>query len=303
MGGEPNPMLWVGYPKSYSAGRSRAPQYVVMHYTAGSEGPTSAEAGADYDKNRADGTSCHAFFDSEGPGLQEVPFSDRSHSAYFHGNEIGIQYELCGTIQTRAQWLDANSYPMLVTAAKAVAYTCRTLGLEMRRLTTAEVRAAYYNAPGSRPTGICDHKNVTDAYPEDGGTHTDVGPEFPWDVFMQLVLEGEEKYKGDGMCFVAKSGAGMNGETIPGHTRWWCGDGVFHVEISEAEANTRISIMKLYGMPDAVILSWADSSPEAIQRNIGPIPAGASSSGGAAPLTYDQTVQAARDGAALAEDS
>jgi len=191
MGGEPNPMLWVGYPRSYTAGRARAPQFVVMHYTAGSEGPTSAEAGVDYDKNRADGTSCHAFFDSEGPGLQEVPFGDRSHSAFFHGNEIGIQYELCGTIQTRDQWLDANSYPMLVTAAYAVAYTCRTLGLEMRRLTTAEVRAAYYNAPGERPTGICDHKNVTDAFPEDGGTHTDVGPEFPWDVFMDLVLEGD----------------------------------------------------------------------------------------------------------------
>lgn len=203
-----NPMLWVGYPRSYSAGRSRAPQFVVLHYTAGSEGPLSAENGANYDKTRADGTSCHAFFDSEGPGLQEVPFGDRSHSAFFHGNEIGIQYEICGTIQTRAQWLDDTSFATLVTCAKATRYACDFLGLQIRRMTTAEVRAAYYNSPGFRPTGICDHKNVTDAFPEDGGTHTDVGPEFPWDVFMDLV--GDEVTASDVWQYPMKNPGGSD---------------------------------------------------------------------------------------------
>src|SRR5262245_2131037 len=133
-----NPMLWVGYPRSYTAGRVRAPKLVVMHYTAGHEGPTDAENGARYDKNRTDGTSCHAFFDSQGPGLQEVPFGDRSHSAFYYGNEIGIHYELCGTRQTRAQWLDQVSLATLATAAEAVRYTCETLNLQMRRLTDVE---------------------------------------------------------------------------------------------------------------------------------------------------------------------
>lgn len=178
-------MLWVGYPRSYTAGRARPVQYVALHYTAGSEGPTSAENGVAYDQNRADGTSCHAFFDSSGPGLQEVPFGDRSHSAYYYGNEIGVHFEICGTIQTRAQWLDPTSLATLRTCAAAVAYACDTLGLARRRLTVAEVRAAYNNPAGQRPTGICDHAAITAAYGL--GDHTDVGPEFPWDVFMQMV--------------------------------------------------------------------------------------------------------------------
>jgi hypothetical protein len=182
-----NPMLWVGYPNSYTAGRARPVQFVTLHYTAGSEGPTSAEGGASYDKTRTDGTSCHAFFDSQGPGLQEVPFGDRSHSAYFRGNEIGVHFEICGTIQTRAQWLDATSMATLKTCAQAVAYTCDTLGLPRRRLSVAETRAAYYNPVGSRPKGINDHWTITQAFPEDNGSHSDVGPEFPWDVFMDMV--------------------------------------------------------------------------------------------------------------------
>lgn len=105
------------------------------------------------------------------------------------------------------------------------------------------------------------------------------------------------------MCFVAKSGAGPNGEDSD-HSRWWAGDGVFHTEITKAEAEVRIAIMHLYGMPGAAILSWGDSSPEAVQRNIGPIPAG-NGAGGAAgtPLTYDQTVAAVVEGANQAEDT
>lgn len=180
-----NPMLWVGYPRSYTAGRARPVQYVVLHYTAGSEGPSSAEGGAQYDKNRTDGTSCHAFFDSQGPGLQEVPFGDRSHSAFFYGNEIGVHYEICGTVQTRAQWLDPVSLATLRTCAAAVAYACDTLGLPRRRLSVDEVRAAYNAPAGQRPAGICDHAAITAAYGL--GDHTDVGTEFPWDVFMQMV--------------------------------------------------------------------------------------------------------------------
>jgi len=168
------------------------PKVVVLHYTAGSEGPTSAESGVAYDKTRTDGTSCHAFVDSQGPGLQAVPFGDRSHSAFFHGNEMGVHFEICGTRQTRAQWLDDTSMATLKTLAQAVVYTCETLGIAKRRLTVTETRNAYF---GDAITGICDHYDITRAFPEDGGDHNDVGPEFPWDVFMSLVLgsEGEEE--------------------------------------------------------------------------------------------------------------
>src|SRR5262245_58459755 len=119
-----NPMLWAGPPKSYTPGRRRAPKLLVIHYTAGSEGPKSAEAGIAYGKIGTDGTSCHAFFDAEGPGLQEVAFGDRSHSAFMYGNEIGVHFEICGTRQTRAQWLDPVSLATLKTTAVAAQYTC-----------------------------------------------------------------------------------------------------------------------------------------------------------------------------------
>lgn len=180
---------WVGPPRSYTSGRARRVQYVTLHYTAGSEGPTSAEAGAAYDKARTDGTSCHYFTDSSGPALQEVKDADRSHSALWHGNEIGIHIEICGTRQTRAQWLDDTSRATLQTTAELVAHLCEVHDLPVRRLGVAETRAAYYGDPDDRPRGINDHATVTAAYPEDGGTHTDLGPEFPWDLFMEMVKE------------------------------------------------------------------------------------------------------------------
>lgn len=180
---------WVGPPASYTPGRARPAQYVTLHYTAGSEGATSAEAGAAYDKRRTDGTSCHYFTDSLGPALQEVKDTDRSHSALWHGNEIGIHIEMCGTAQTRQQWLDPASYATIATTAELVAHLLKAHGFPAKRLTVAETRAAYYGAAGSRPKGYNDHGTVTKAYPEDGGTHTDLGAGFPWDVFEALLAD------------------------------------------------------------------------------------------------------------------
>ena len=178
-------VLWVGYPRAYTKGRQRRVQVVVLHYTAGSEGPTSAEGGADYDKRRTDGTSTHYFTDSAGPALQEVPDGDRAHTARYHGNEIGIHIEICGTVQSRSQWLDPVSYATLLTTAGLVAILLKRHGFAFRRLTTEELRRAYYN--DSSITGIVDHNACTYAFPEDGGTHTDVGANFPWDVFLGMV--------------------------------------------------------------------------------------------------------------------
>lgn len=181
--------VWVGYPRSYTPGRARPVQYCTLHYTAGHEGPSDAENGASYDKTRTDGTSCQVFVDSSGLPCREVPDGDRSHSALWHGNEIGIHIELCGTAQTRAQWLDPTSMATLRYAAALVADICRRNKLAVRRLSVEETRAAYYAPAGQRPTGINDHNTITEAYPEDDGDHTDVGKDFPWDVFMDLVQE------------------------------------------------------------------------------------------------------------------
>lgn len=177
---------WAGPPRAYGKGRDgKAVRLSVIHYTAGSESRSSAENGAAYDKTRTDGTSCHVFHDPDS-SVQEVMRADRSNSAFSRGNRLGIHHELCGTAQTRAQWLDEASDAILWRAARAVAKDCQDFGLEPRRLSVAEVRRAWYEFPNG-PRGICGHVDVTYAFPEDGGDHTDPGTGFPWDIFIERV--------------------------------------------------------------------------------------------------------------------
>lgn len=186
---------WVGPPRSYTSGRKMPVKVMAVHHTAGSEGPSSAENGAAYDKTRTDGTSTHAFADSNSVAV-EVTDDDRAHHARAHGNEIAIGLELCGTLQTRAQWLDAASLPTLRGGAMFSAEKVAKFGLAIRRLSVAEVRAAYFNSVSSRPAGFAGHADITAAFPEDNGDHTDPGPYFPWDVFLGYVAEETKKLIG-----------------------------------------------------------------------------------------------------------
>jgi hypothetical protein len=186
--------------KAFGTGRDgRKVKLSVIHYTAGSERSTSAEDGASYDQRRTDGTSCHLFHD-QNSSVQTVYRWNRANSAFHKGNRLGVQHELCGTAQTRAQWLDPASDATLWRAAKYVADDCVTYNLQPRRLTVAETRATWYsNGPG----GICGHVDITRAFPEDNGTHEDPGPGFPWDVFLARVnqiIKGGSAVEGDPMA-------------------------------------------------------------------------------------------------------
>lgn len=184
-------LKWVP-PRAFGSGRDgKAVRYIVIHYTAGAERSTSAEDGAAYDARRTDGTSTHYFVDSNSV-VQCVQTRNRANAARHRGNRLGIQYELCGTVQTRAQWLDPASLATLKLGAKQVARDCRAYDIPVRRLTVAQTRAAWTEYPGG-PKGIVGHVDCTRAYPEDGGDHTDPGTAFPWDVFLDLVRDEMEE--------------------------------------------------------------------------------------------------------------
>ena len=181
-------VTWAGPPRSYTTGRKTPVRLSVIHTTEGHAGADAAEVGPVIDKNRTDGTSTHCFHDNNS-STQEVLRKDTAHAAFFHGNTLGIQHENCGTATwTAAQWQGDYQQAMLRRCAAAVADDCRTYGLEPRRLSVAEVRRAYYG-PAPYPKGICGHADITAAFPEDGGTHWDPGPNFPWTQFIGMVKE------------------------------------------------------------------------------------------------------------------
>ena len=305
------PDLAFVQPRAWGSGRDgRSVQYVVIHYTAGSERATSAEDGAAYDARRTDGTSCHYFHDQNST-VQCVLTRDRANSALYRGNRLGIQHELCGTAQTRAQWLDAASDATLWRAARQTARDCRKYGLPVRRLSVAEVRAAWYAPAAARPRGICGHVDVTYAYPEDGGDHTDPGAGFPWDVFLERVagyVKNGDNW--DGSSAGVLGGVGtmqmlvrFSDAADPQET-WLC-DGMLRRVVPAATVAAvgnsqthQTGFLGNLGNGGAVYVSSGDR--DVWGRDVATLGGG---SGGGVPLTYEQTRDAAREGAELAEDS
>jgi hypothetical protein len=151
---------------------------IFVHYTAGPEGPAAAEEGARYDQRRTDGTSAHYYADQNSV-VQCVDTDDRSHTALYRANLIGLHYELCGTAQSRAQWLDAASRPTIRNASRIMALDMEHYGIPLRRLVNRQVRTG---------RGIAGHGDATRGFPEDHGTHLDPDGNrpgsFPWDVLL-----------------------------------------------------------------------------------------------------------------------
>lgn len=247
---------WMGPPRAYGTGRAGyAVRLSVVHYTAGSESRTSAEGGAAYDKTRTDGTSCHVFHDPDS-SVQEVLRKDRSNSAFTEGNRLGIHHELCGTAQTRAQWLDEASDAILWRAARAVAKDCVDFDLEPRRLSVSEVRRAWTEFPNG-PRGICGHVDITYAFPGPGRSHTDPGTGFPWDIFLARVNQ-----------LLASPASSLNGahmlSLIDFHGRIMVGDGMNLRDVDNGEQFDWIQKAAAVGFTGP----WAncvDGKPQTIQ--------------------------------------
>jgi N-acetyl-anhydromuramyl-L-alanine amidase AmpD len=171
-------LTWVP-PKSWTKAGRTSVQLVVIHDTEGSEGLTSAEDGAAYDQRRTDGTSTHYFHDADST-VQCVRTEDLAHAARAQGNRRGIQHELCGKAsQGAAGWADPVSQGTLRQAARQVARDCKKWGIPARKLSADQVGAGW--------KGICGHVDITNAFPQDNGTHTDPGPAFPWPAFLKMV--------------------------------------------------------------------------------------------------------------------
>jgi hypothetical protein len=194
-------LLWMP-PASWTNANRTSVQLIVIHTTEGSEGPMSAEDGAAYDQRRTDGTSTHFFHDQDST-VQCVRTEDIAHAARHQGNLRGIQHELCGSAyQGSAGWADAVSQGTLRQAARQCARDARKWGIPVRKLTVGQV------ADGVK--GFCGHVEITYAFPQDNGTHTDPGPTFPWSDFLGMVqdeLEGTVPLDATDLTNVRKNAA------------------------------------------------------------------------------------------------
>lgn len=185
-------------PKSFTRGRKAGqPTVVFIHTTEGSETKSSAEDGAAYDARRTDGTSTHFFVDQDSV-VQCVLTTDEAHAARAHGNDVGIQIEVCGKAgQTAAQWADAASAGTIEQLARlCVKLRKKYPGrFPLVNLTPAQLRAGGH--------GFAEHYDATRAWPEDHGTHTDPGPAFPWSKLFARIENLEAVDLGKAAPFMA----------------------------------------------------------------------------------------------------
>lgn len=172
--------------RNFHRGRRRSARLIVIHDMELLHGPDTAERCARFFQNQSTvkppRSSAHFCCDFNSI-VQSVRIGNTAWAAP-NANADGVHFELAGkAAQSRADWTDERDDAMLTWAACQVALVyglLRYLGVpvELRRLTPAEIRQGR--------AGICGHNDVTAAFRTKGG-HTDPGPNFPWDVFLDKV--------------------------------------------------------------------------------------------------------------------
>jgi len=167
--------------KRYQPGRPDGPPlWVVIHDMEAHELPTTAENVANYFATLPDDrvVSAHYCADSNSV-VQCVRLADTAYTVGNRaGNNRGINWELAGfASQTREQWLDDFGVAMLGQIAPIIRADAARYGIPLVRRSIAELKAF-------RP-GVTSHNDLRLAF---GVTsHTDPGPNFPWDYFMALL--------------------------------------------------------------------------------------------------------------------
>jgi N-acetyl-anhydromuramyl-L-alanine amidase AmpD len=163
----------------------RPVRLVVIHATQSKELATGAENNAAWFQNPQARGSAHVVVDSDSV-VQCV--LDNNQAAGANGvNRDGIHIELCGFAeQTEAEWLDVYGLLMLERGADVTAQYCMKYEIPAVHLTNVELKA------GAK--GIIGHYQASAVYPPNHG-HTDPGPHFPWQWFMDRVVAQVTYYR------------------------------------------------------------------------------------------------------------
>lgn len=189
---------------AYSSARPGSPFFVTIHT---GEGILDADDMARFLDNNPE-ASAHAAADWEKVRPDLVPDERAAWTAGPTANNWGLHIELCAFAQmTRDEWLSEDDVTifvdwigqhgewrtirkprqMLRNAAGWVRQKVDKFGISIRKITASQLRADV--------DGICGHADTSAAWSETD--HTDPGKNFPWDVFIQMVLGTEQKEQDD----------------------------------------------------------------------------------------------------------
>lgn len=166
--------------KNYTKGPRRGQiRLIVIHTMESQEKPNTAETvAAWFGGHTAPKSSAHVCVDSNS-SVTVVADSDIAWAAPGANND-GLHIEIAGRAgQTDNQWSDDYSTRALKQAAKVAAAWCIKYKIPAIKISSSQVA-------DKKTKGICGHITVTKAFPG-LGSHTDPGPNFPWESFIQSV--------------------------------------------------------------------------------------------------------------------
>jgi len=157
-------------------------RWIVVHATDGAENHDRAEYVARWfanlllPDNPAPRASAHYVLDDNSI-MQMVLDKDVAwHAPGANANGIGIEH--CGRArQSRDEWLDAFGIAMLTISAGLTARLCKSYGIPMLHVGRGGLL--------SMQSGITTHYEVNEAFHR--STHTDPGPHFPMDWYLDRV--------------------------------------------------------------------------------------------------------------------
>lgn len=147
---------------------------IAIHNTSND---ASDEAEASYATRRTDGVSSHLYCDKDSVTQSLDTVRKAGHAGSYNGNEHAIAVEITGgNGWTRQQWLTNVAWEKL---GAALAQVVRHYGIAVRRASIAEMQA------NPKLRAFYGHDDMRRAW--GGTTHTDPGPNFPWDRLFSAV--------------------------------------------------------------------------------------------------------------------
>jgi N-acetyl-anhydromuramyl-L-alanine amidase AmpD len=142
---------------------------------------------ASYATRRTDGTSSHFYTDADSV-TQSIDTDDKTgHAGSSTGNENAISVEITGANgKTRAWWLANVAWEKLAAVlATVIKHHWPDGSFQIRRASVAEMKA------NPRVKAFYGHNDMRLAW--GGTTHTDPGPNFPWDRLLAAVSAAMEE--------------------------------------------------------------------------------------------------------------